>query len=390
MNNIEPFFSKKIDNAFSWTAIVGAVLFVALFGVAGVFRSGQFGFDFLVFHKAGVDFVNSVDPWLASIGTGAPFSYPPHISGFILFYGVLPLSVALGIHTVLNLFSVAVVAWLANKWFIRHQYQQPMALATGLAIAISLGNPFIAHSVYEGQWSLPAVSFLFLSWHFLKSQKTLLAGIFLGLATIKPQVSILYIVWLLIHRDIRVLLYGFGVAVVLMSPALFKFGLVGVFESWFQSMEYYGTQYANIPGTFFVVGLNSFFVSQGVMGLDLIFKLGSIAAVVALYVFRNSVSDVLTVILFLVFALTFIYGHDTDYVTLSILWSYFICLAFQRRDWLSLGGMAVVLLLMFFPQRFLREIPVDVLHHTRTFALILGAVMAYRWERAMAPAETPS
>lgn len=373
-------FSAKTEAVLAVLGVLGALAFLFLFGIVGFLREGSFGFDFVVFHKAGVQFLDGLNPWRESIDSGGPFSYPPHLSVFIAFYGLFTFKVGLYIHAALNLVSIASIAFLANRWFIGITSLRTMNLAQGICLAFVIGNPFMAHSLYEGQWTLPAVAALFLSWHFLQKNHWLVAGIFLGLATIKPQVSVLYIVWLLLGLNFRVLFVGGALASIMLLPAIWSFGIVDMFLEWFASMDYYATQWANKPGSPHVVGLEGFFVSLGVQGSGVIFKVLSLVLVVALYLKREHFSPLLIVNLFLVAALTFIYGHDTDFVTLSLLWSYFVLIGFQQQSYRALVIVAGLLLLMFFPQRFIRAFDIPVLFHSRTFIVLISCWFIYAWE----------
>lgn len=374
-------FSPRVEAVLSVLGCIGALCFLVLFGIIGFLKDGSLGFDFVVFHDAGVQFLQGVNPWLASIDSGAPFSYPPHLGTFVAFYGVFPFKVGLIIHTGINLISIASVAYLANQWFLKITDLRQMSLAQGIGLAFVLANPFVAHSVYEGQWSLPAVALLFWSWHFLQNNRWVAAGILLGIATIKPQVSLLYIFWLLFQLNFRVLTVGACVAFVMLVPAVINFGLIETFSAWFASMEYYATQWANIPGSPHVVGLEGVLVSVGVNGAGPFFKALSLVALLLLFLYRKYFSEILLVNFFLVLALTFIYGHDTDFVTLSALWSYFVILAFRTKQYVAVGIAFVLLLGMFFPQRFIRVFDIPILFHTRTFILPLICWVAWQWEK---------
>ncbi|MFL0803367.1 MAG: DUF2029 domain-containing protein [Agarilytica sp.] len=375
------FFSKRAEAVLAVLGVLGALVFLTLFGILGLFRSGSLGFDFVVFHDAGVLFLKGVNPWLASIDSGAPFSYPPHLGGFVALYGLLSFKAGLALHTILNLVSIFSIAYLANRWFIGIRSLTEMSLVQGVCLAFIVGNPFVAHSVYEGQWSLPAAAALFWSWHFLHNERWVLSGLFLGLATIKPQVSLLYIVWLLLTLNFRVLFIGGLLALLMLVPTVLRFGLIDMIDAWFASMRYYATQWANIPGSPHVVGLEGVFVSLGLNGSGGALKTVSAIAIVLLYLIRTSLSPLLLVHLFLVIALTFIYGHDTDFVILSVLWSYLFWLAANRNSYVSLGVAVGLLLFMFFPQRFIRAFDVPILFHTRTFILLGCCWCAYVWER---------
>lgn len=230
----------------------------------------------------------------------------------------------------------------------------------------------MAHSVFEGQIVLPAAAAVMLSWHFLKKERWLVSGVFLGLATIKPQVSILYIVWLLLNMNTRVLATGGSTAVIMLIPAFISFGPVEAFTNWITSLSGYKIVPANIPGSVHVVGLESFFAALNIANdIGWLIKPFSLIATVLIYVYRSKFSHILVVHMFLVFALTFIYGHDTDYSSIILMWSFMSFLTLQYGK-VHHYIMALFLLLgFFFPQRILREYDIPALHHTRTFLIPL-------------------
>lgn len=377
------FFPPRTEAVLAGLLVAGALCFLFLFGIVGLFRSGVFGFDFIVFHKAGVEFLHGVNPWLAAVDTGAPFSYPPQLASLISFYGALSFKTALYIHTAISLCAVASIALLANRWFLGITSLSNMSLAQGLCLSFLIGNPFVAHSLYEGQWTIVAVAMLYWSWHFLQKEKWILSGLFLGVATIKPQVSILYVIWLLFGLNFRVLFVGGLLAVLMLLPAISVFGVFETFSSWFVSMDDYMQQFANKPGSPYVVGFEGVFVSMGVEKSGIVFKMLSILSVLALYIKRKQLSPLLIVNGFLVSALSFIYGHDTDYVTLSLLWSYFLFLAFKKQSYIALGVAIATLFVMFFPQRVIRAMDISMLVHSRTLVVLLCCWFVYIWDREL-------
>lgn len=377
------FFSPRTEAILACFGVGGALCFLFLFGIYGLFRSGVFGFDFVVFHKAGVEFLLGVNPWLAAVGTGSPFSYPPQLASLVAVYGALPFDTALYIHTVINLCAIASIAYLANCWFLGITRFRNMSLAQGICLSFLIGNPFVAHSLYEGQWTIVAVAMLYWSWHYLQKDKWILSGLFLGLATIKPQVSILYIIWLMFGLHIRTLLVGGLLSVLMLLPAMIAFGLLETISSWFISMDDYMQQYANKPGSPYVVGFEGLFVSLGVKISGGFFKAISIVCAIALYRKRKQISPLLVVNGFLVSALSFIYGHDTDYVTLSLLWSYFLFLAFRKQSYIALGIAVTTLFIMFFPQRIIRAMDIEILNHSRTLVVLFCFWLVFIWDREL-------
>ncbi len=371
--------SKRIDARLSLAALGGALLFLYLFGIHGFLRAAPLGGDFLIFHRAAAAFVGGGNPWLELKDTGEPFSYPPHAAALLAIYGFLSSPAALALHTLLNVLAIGIFCYLANLWFLKIDDFRTMTLAQGLGLAIIIGNPFMAHSVFEGQITLPTAAAALLSWHFLHSGRVILAGIFLGLATVKPHVSLFYIVWLLLSSQWRVLAIGAATAGAMLAPSVAAYGLFEAFDHWLASLRGYATVAVNMPGSPHVVGLESFAVAIGVNGLGWSLKFLGLVATGILFHYRDRLEKSLTVNLFFATALTFIFGHDTGYAAILLVCAHMVFLALERGDKTRLAIAGILLMAFFFPQRFLREIDVPALHHTRTFILPLCCYAVYRW-----------
>lgn len=372
--------SEKMDAKLAVLSVAAVIVFLYLFGIQGLMRSASMGFDFEVFHRAASVFLQGHSPWLALANDGSPFAYPPHTLSLLTFYGLLPYTTALALHTAINILSIAVMAFLANRWFLHIVSLNNMSIAQGLGLAVIIGNPFMAHSVFEGQLTLPAAAALMLSWHFLGTRRPLWAGIFLALASIKPQLSFFYLLWLLVTFQLRVVLTGGILIGLLLLPVLVVIGPVDTFAHWLVAVASYAAEPVNQPGSPHVVGLESLWVASGLGSFG---WLGAMLGVIGfgwLVLYRSLMSRELTVQLFVMLALTFIYGHDTAYAAIMILWSLMLYLALasnsHRRVLIAIG----LTLAFFFPQRFLREIDYPLLHHTRTLLLPLAGYLAYRWQ----------
>ncbi len=371
------FFSQTADRNLAFLGMLGGVVFLTAFGILGLFRSAPFGLDFSVFHKAAVIFLNGGNPWQAMAQAGDAFAYPPHAASLMAIYGFMPESVALTLHTAVNIFSIIVIACLLNLWFFKIREFSRINLAQGAGLALFIGNPFMAHIVFEGQIALPAAACVFLSWHYLKLHRWVWAGVFLGCATIKPQIAILYIVWLLFSFQFRVLTIGALTALLLSIPAFIVFGPIDSYLFWFESLAFYKTVGANIPGSFHVVGFESLFAALGVEGTGGIFKVMSVLSLAIIFYWQKHIPDALLVQLLLVLSFTFIFGHDTGYAVVVGIFSMLLTLVMARGfSWRLIPAIAVILV-FFFPQRFLREIPLPILHHTRTLILPIACWMTF-------------
>ncbi len=371
----------QYETPIAMSLIAGAALFLFTFGIVGLFRAGHFGFDFPVFHQAGEQFLAGLNPWLLSIGSDGPFAYPPHMGSLIAVYGAFSFEFALTLHTFIVLGSIVSLVILANRWFLHMDNWRTMSITQGFCIALIIGNPFMAHDIYSGQMSIPATACALWSWHWLQKDRWILAGILLGIATLKPQVSVFLVLWLMLSLNWQVLLVASGVALVLLVPGFVNYGVIPAFESWFKAMEYYQTAPANRPGFQHVVGFESIFATLGIHGTGMFFKPIGLLCLVALYIKRAAFSVPFTVSLFFVIALTFVYGHDSDFVTLAVLWSYFVFLAFSSKSRNTIVVALALLAIFYFPQRFLRLLDWPMIYQWRTIVILACCWLIYRWER---------
>jgi hypothetical protein len=371
-----PLFANPFVSA-GLLAIAFAMLYAV--GIQGVMKAAPLGDDFLVFYRAGGLFHQGVDPWLTLMNSPQPYSYPPHSLSIVAAYNLLPQSLALGLHIVISLISIAIVCFCANIWFLHIERFPSMNIAQALALALIIGNPYMATSLYQGQMTLPIMAALFLSWHFLQSDRWVIAGLLLGIATLKPQLSILYIVWLILSLNFRVLMVGGLFAALLIVPGAVMFGITAPFESWLTSLHGYSRIAINAPGSDFVVGIASLLAAHGFQPNRVVLVGSCLACVGILYAYRRCFDPMVTLHGLLVISFTFLYAHDYDYVAVILLWSFGLLIAMTGGSLTRLslyGGMALV---FFIPQRLLRDFDIPLVVHSRTLILVAFCLLVMAW-----------
>jgi len=355
------------------------------FGIVGIGRSGTLSFDGAVLYAAGrlwlahenaydhAALVRSVQD-VPEIDLGETFFfYPPQTAAFCVPLALLPYPVAKVLWVAVNLLAVAVMVLVTVLTVRQAKPEQPDEIGAWVLAAVVLGNPFTAHIVWMGQTSLVAGAAVMASWFFARRQQPLAAGICLGLATFKPQLCLLLLVWYLLERSWKVLLAGgITAAVMALYPAIVE-GPIGALQTWRQGLTsgYQGLEF-NAPGNEHVVGVQSMLAAANVSipGLTIV----GVLLTAGLWLLRKKVrgDDVLGLLM----ALTFIfvgYSHDYDFVCLVPLWTaMWLRGREQPRARLVL---ALLLLLLFVPQRLLRPFGSPVLFHWRTPVLILTAVL---------------
>lgn len=359
-------------------SLVLAILFLYFFGVHGVFRSVPFAPDFDVFFLAGQILNTGGNPWRDFPDPHMMFAYPPHSAVLISGYGALPYPLSLGLHSLLNFISIAILVYLANRWFIKVRGLRDCSLLSACCVFLIIGNPFVAKSVYLGQMSLPCIVAALLSWQFKKDKRPILAGILLAIATLKPQVSMFYVLWLMLERDYKILTVGATLALVMMMPALLALGVIETFQSWFSSLNTYMNVPFNRPGSSNVVGLKSVFTSFGISLYYL--EVIAIAAIVLLYVYRIKFSDIQIVSVFSIVSLTFIYGHGPDYVAVALFVSYFLYLAIKTKSNLTILFSLFTVTLFYFPGGIHYMLGFYNVHMITTLLLVLMLVLSCRWD----------
>lgn len=365
------------------SATILALAFAMLYavGIQGVMKAGPIGDDFLVFYRAGGLFLQGGDPWLALMNTPQPYSYPPHSLSIVAAFSMLPQSVALSLHIAICLAAIAVMCYCANQWFLNIRTFRSMTIAQALALALIIGNPYTATSLYQGQMTLPVIAALLLSWHFRQKGQWVTAGIFLALATLKPQLSVLYVIWLLMSVNVGVVLVGASLAGLMILPGALVLGPLKPFESWLSSLGGYSHVSINAPGSPFVVGMESLLVAHGLEPERLWLILLCLAGTALLHRYRRHLDRTVTLHALLVLSFTFLYAHDYDYVAVILLWSYGMMMVLNSASFVKLGFYAILALGFFIPQRLLRDIDIPLVVHSRTLILAALCLAVIVWSK---------
>jgi hypothetical protein len=194
-----------------------------------------------------------------------------------------------------------------------------------------------------GQISLICFAAALWSWEYMIQKKYILSAIALAIATIKPQVSMFPLLWIILTFQWRILIPATLFVTLGSIPVFINLGIVESFQEWLRAVSHYKLQVDNMPGVKCVVGLESFFAGLGIMVPQI--KLLSIPLFLSLLYLRNSIDLRVIMTLFFPVSITFIYGHDADLVILNVLWSWLaFTLAKERNLWaFALAGLAWLL-----------------------------------------------
>ncbi len=219
-------------NLLAFSGILAAILLYEVIFMPGTGYDHNFGYlygrDFANYWAGGLAAVqgkvavltdvDAYNAWLHDMFGGRVgvnshyiFSYPPNVLPLLMPFGLLPYAVALYLYTAVSLALAAVLGWwLAGRERFAGLL---MALSPGVLATIFNGHPgvFLAGLLVPGM--------------LLLDRRPVVAGVLLGLATIKPQLGLLIALILLIRLDWRVILAALASAAMLILVSIALFGL---------------------------------------------------------------------------------------------------------------------------------------------------------------------
>ena len=364
------------------------------FGVLGVGRGqATFGFDLDVLWGAGSAWLHGFDAYDATpVGRAAPvgpFAYPPQVAPLCLLLALVPMRAAPWLGLALNLFSLVAVDRSCQQIYRSAAHGRSSSTREGephnwWSTAVIVGNPFTAHVVFMGQTSLMAVAAVLAAWRYVAEGRYLAAGVLACVASVKPQISLLILLWFLLERRVRVLaVFAAAVAVAAVVPAIVT-GPLKLLPTWLRATRNYSGNFTNSVSFQHRFGVDSFIDAAGVHVFT--FAWVGLLVVAALWIKRERFDRGEIVALLLATSVVFIYAHDYDLVALL---PFVAAYASLGRDFKAawIGG-AVLLLLMSVPQRLLSTLDSPLMNQFRV-PVVLAAValwLAFRLRRVEAPA----
>lgn len=367
--------------------IAASVAALVSFGIVGIGRQGIFNFDGRVLFAAGRAWLRRADPYdfqaLSGSVTGLPdmdvstlgFFYPPQSSAICILLGSLPYPASSMLWATINVIAIAALVAMVRMTMRSTVSRDEDRWGTGILAAMVIGNPFTNHVVWMGQTSLVAFAATMGAWVFAERKRWLIAGVCLGLASFKPQLCLLIGLWLLLEREWKTILTAAVTAVTLaVYPMLTQGGPMGALNAWRVGLTSGYGMLPNQPSFSHKIGIESLLNSMGVASLPgSLVVLSSMAATVALWLYRRHIrrSDVLALLMIFTFTFTS-YLHDYDYVGLipafASLWRY------ARTNRMAAGIAAGLLIVLFLPQRLLLEFNLSILDQWRTVVIVLMGI----------------
>jgi hypothetical protein len=276
--------------------------------------------------------------------------------------------------TALNVACTAVLAFTCIA--LQREPGRPLDAATrNFAIVVVAACPFTQHVFYMGQTSLVAAAFLLAGWYAaVRAKRPLLAGLLLGVATIKPQIAALPLLWLLLERRWATLATTAASVTLLATRPLLLGGPVRLTHDWLSAMYSYAYGPVQMAGAAHVFSIQSLLASAGIRSPSL-----AIVAVIAIVVMSrrlrgestNAVPGLVLAISFL-----FVYAHDYDLAALlPLLVSLWAC--FEEREAHAIV-LSLAVAVLWLPQRLLRPFGHGPILHWREIVVFLLAAWLLR------------
>jgi hypothetical protein len=362
-----------------------ALAALTAFGILGVGRRGLWAMDLDVFQAAGRSWLAGESPYdRSSLDRHFPredaylpaFASPPVAAPFYMGLALFSQDTAMRLVHVLDLIAVGLLGWL-TAMMAREPVTPGLLPASRDVIwyfpALFAFSTFTMQTLWLGQVSLIGAAALQGTWYLDRERRPIGAGICLALASIKPQLMLLPLIWFLLQRRWRLVVVSGIAAMALMAYPLALNGPVAEMKAWLGALQDYKTHTPNLPGSCFVVGIPSLVAAAGGPALDLTVA-GAVLTVI-LWVFRHRICEDDVPALLPLISLAVVYGHDLDAVYLAPL---AVSLTLHLRGRPLAGAVAAVLLVLFFvPSRWICQFGVPLLDQWRSVIclVLLGWVL---------------
>jgi hypothetical protein len=344
---------------------------VRYFYIAGeMLRQGLNPYDFELFKAAAAKW----DPSGSIIGV---YPYPPHSLVFCYILSLFPLAVAKWIWTSASIATLVAVAWVLRQWLI--QRASAAGDAAGNAslwiVVIAVGNPFSAHIVWIGQTGLFVLGFLTAAWVALSARRFAVAGFFLAAASMKPQLSILIILWVVLSGHWRAIGAAAISASVLLAPAAVVLGPT-VLLDWLGNVSSYNGDLQQQLS--YLANLNSLLAATGA---PILATIGQFVPLVALGLvawtahlsrsWRVNLNDVFATLI--VASVWLVFGRDYDIAILIPLLPMFMwhCRHSRAKQFVA----AAILVLLCVPHRLVELTNIPVLLYWRI--VLIGVLLVW-------------
>jgi hypothetical protein len=356
----------------------GLIALIAI-GMFGVARHGLWAMDLAVFQAAGRSWLAGESPYdRSSLDRHFPredpylpaFASPPVSAPFYMGLALFSEAGAMRLLHVLDVVAIALLGWTTAR--MAWEPLTPGLLPASRNViwyypALFALSTFTLQTLWLGQVSLIGAGALQAAWYCDRKDRWVLGGLCLAVASIKPQLMMLPLIWLVLERRWRLVLVSGVAAGLLMAYPILVNGPVAEMRGWLAAVQDYRTHEPNRLGSCFVVGFPSLVAAAGGPLLDL--TLLGIVLTGALWWFRGRICEDDVPAFLALIALGIVYAHDLDCVYLAPL---AVSLTLHLRG-SSRGGMLVALLLalLFVPSRWICQYGLPVVDQWRTVICLI-------------------
>jgi hypothetical protein len=288
-----------------------------------------------------------------------PQSYPPHAASLFTMLASFSFKNAELIMRILNIFCVGMIAFFSIL-LLKQAKIKELNAAKWFIPAFIMSCPFTSNVIWQGQTGLLVTAALIGSWYFAHCGKWILGGIFIAIASMKPHLSLLVIIWLLLDRQWRLLTVAAITALCLSLIPMLNGGVIAVFWDWYMVVtDSHFTIGANKIGSQQILTIQGVLYVAGIKGIPTLFPLGVILTGV-LWWHRSKflTSDTFGILLGMTILLG--YSHIYDWVVLipliPIFWIH-LHKSIDMKVIVAIGLMFII----FFPRRWIRYVFSDQL-----------------------------
>jgi Glycosyltransferase family 87 len=262
--------------AFGIACLAIALAAYASFGVLGKGRTDAAGVDLAYLHLAGQTWSSGRDAYLAADRAAVAaydaarnvqlFAYAPNVHPLAAAVGTLDIGVAVGVAMAVNFLCLAASILLTLDLTARHAAAQAVqTLDRRLwVVALAIAMPFAAHVSWMGQTSLLILAALIGAWWLRDRGPAWALWVLLAVAAIKPQMSLLFALGLILTTPLRRWVGVVPLVVASMVyPAIVSAGPGELVRHWLLEVQAYGQSGFNTAGFRHATGMHSVLSSLG-------------------------------------------------------------------------------------------------------------------------------
>ena len=359
--------------------LIGLMLAVGLAfllatSVFGIGRGGVFGsHDFTYFTSAGEAWLDGESPYdLDSLNAAADryyegtprdgqvkvesvLFYPPQFFPLAALSGGLPFDASRFGVAAITVISAFAIGWVC-LWCYRRDGGAAItllgSLAMGLAVAQTIGNPFVSHNIWMGQTSVLAAALMLCGFALCCRGWARIGKAVIALGCFKPTLAVAIVPLVLIRWPKQTLIVMPIVGLATAAYPLLTQGPIQHTMDWLAAVSTYRDFEPNQPDFQHYFGVQSLIRSLGVPAPKLI-PVAAIAAL-AVIVFRKRLNDCEQAAFMICIPIVLFQGHDYDLIVLAP--AIALLAARLSRSFIGLGLLSAGVLALFMPLRMVLDL----------------------------------